>query len=127
MKIPGDIVWERARNSGFTDLDIDSFQNSELNAKYRLFRKLFNLSISDAKNIVVPSEFLRNKVTSWIGDSKKIDLIYNSIDYSIFSKPESYRNDFDVVTASRLVPWKGVDEIIKCCSELNLSLAIAGE
>ena len=127
VKIPGDIVWERARNSGITDLDINSFQKSELKAKYRLFRELFNLSISRAKSIVVPSEFLQNLVAGWVGHSKKIELIYNSIDYSIFSKAETHRNDFDVVTASRLVPWKGVDEIIKCCSELSLSLAIAGE
>ncbi len=127
VKIPGDIVWERARNSGITDLDINSFQKSELNAKYRIFRKLFNLSISRAKNIVVPSEFLQNLVASWVGNSKKIDLIYNSIDYSNFSKTESHNIVFNVITASRLVPWKGVEEIIKCCSELNLSLAIAGE
>lgn len=127
VKIPGDIVWERARNSGITDLDINSFQKSELNAKYRIFRKLFNLSISRAKIIVVPSKFLRNLVASWVGNSKKIELIYNSVDYSNFSKAQSHHYDFNVVTASRLVPWKGVEEIIKCCSELNLSLAIAGE
>ncbi len=127
VKIPGDIVWERARNSGITDLDINSFQKSELNAKYRVFRKLFSLSISRAKNIVVPSEFLQNLVASWVGNSKKIELIYNSVDNSTFSKAQSHHNDFDVVTASRLVPWKGVEDIIRCCSELNLSLAIAGE
>ena len=127
VKIPGDIVWERARNSGITDLDILSFQNSEMNAKYLLFRRLFNFCILRANNIVVPSKFLRNMVTDWIGYSKKINLIYNSIDYSKFSHAQSNSTVFDVVTASRLVPWKGVDEIIKCCSELNLSLAIAGE
>ena len=127
IKIPGDIVWERARNSGITDLDINSFQNSELNSKYKLFRGLFTFSISRAKNVVVPSAFLRNMVVNWVGDSKRIELVYNSIDHSKFSQTESAKKTFDVVTASRLVPWKGVDEIIQCCKELNLSLGIAGE
>ena len=127
IKIPGDIVWERARNSGITDLDINSFQNSELNSKYKLFRRLFTFSISRAKNVVVPSASLRNMVVNWVGDSKRIELVYNCIDHSKFSQTESAKKTFDVVTASRLVPWKGVDEIIQCCKELNLSLGIAGE
>ena len=127
IKIPGDIVWERARNSGITDLDINCFQNSELNSKYKVFRRLFTFSIARAKNIVVPSAFLRNMVVNWVGDSKRIELIYNSIEHSQFSQEKSENMNFDVVTASRLVPWKGVDELIECCRELNLSLGIAGE
>lgn len=127
IKIPGDIVWERARNSGITDLDINSFQNSELNLKYKAFRRLFTFSICRAKNVVVPSVFLQNMVVNWVGDSKRIELVYNSINHSRFSQTGSAKRNFDVVTASRLVPWKGVDEIIECCQELNLSLGIAGE
>ena len=127
IKIPGDIVWERSRNSGITDLDINSFQNSELNLKYKAFRRLFTFSISRAKNVVVPSTFLQKMVVNWVGDSKRIELVYNSIDHSRFSQTESAKKKFTVVTASRLVPWKGVDEIIQCCKELNLSLGIAGE
>ena len=127
IKIPGDIVWERARNSGITNLDINSFQNSEMNLKYKAFRRLFTFSISRAKNVVVPSAFLQKMVVNWVGESKKIELVYNSIDPSRFSQEESANMNFDVVTASRLVPWKGVDEIIQSCKELNLSLGIAGE
>jgi glycosyltransferase involved in cell wall biosynthesis len=127
IKIPGDIVWERARNSGITNLDISRFQNSGLNLKYKAFRRLFTFSISRAKNVVVPSAFLQKMVVNWVGDSKRIELVYNSIDHSRFSQKESANMNFDVVTASRLVPWKGVDEIIQCCNELNLSLGIAGE
>ena len=127
VKIPGDIVWERARNSGITDLDITSFQASNMSLKYRLFRNLFSLSIARAKNIIVPSMFLQKIVAKWVGPSKKITLIYNSTNYSRFSKPGSQLRIFDVITASRLVPWKGVDEIIQCCKELDLSLGIAGE
>jgi len=127
VKIPGDIVWERARNSGATNLDINTFQNYRTNARYRLFRKLFTLSIARANNVIVPSAFLQKMATNWVGPLKKIELIYNSVDYSKFSTNGSRHKRFDVVTASRLVPWKGIDELIQCCKELDLSLGIAGD
>lgn len=127
IKIPGDIVWERARNSRITDLDINDFQVSNLNFKYKIFRKLFTFSIARATHIVVPSEFLQKLLVGWIGKSKPIELIYNSIDTSKFPNSDLANRRFDVITACRLVPWKGVDELIRCCDELGLTLGIAGE
>ena len=127
IKIPGDIVWERARNSKVTELNIYDFQHSTLKFKYRIFRRLFTLSITRAKNVVVPSEVLQKLVRNWIGNRKPIDLIYNSIDPSKFSAENPVSKKFDLITACRLVPWKGVDEIIQCCKDLNLTLGIAGE
>lgn len=127
IKIPGDIVWERARNSGMTSLDIKNFQSSNLSFKYKIFRKLFTFSIARATHIVVPSEFLQKLVAGWIGKSRLIELIYNSIDPSKFPNSNLSTKEFDVITACRLVPWKGVDELIRCCDELGLSLGIAGE
>ncbi len=127
VKIPGDIVWERARNSKITDLDILAFQNSKPNLPYRMFRALFTLSIFRAKNVIVPSLFLQRLVSGWVKNKKNISLIYNSIDISSFTQTFETVKKFDVLTACRLVPWKGVDELIESCSELNLSLGIAGE
>jgi len=126
IKIPGDIVWERARNSNVTDLNIYEFQRSKLKLKYRIFRKLFSLSIIRAKGVVVPSDVLRKLVQGWIGNIRTIDLIYNSIDPLSFSSKSPAAKKFDLVTACRLVPWKGVDELIQCCFDLNLTLGIAG-
>ena len=127
IKIPGDIVWERARNSKATELNIYDFQNSTLKLRYRIFRNLFTLSITRAKHVVVPSRVLQKLVRTWIGNRKRIDLIYNSIDPSKFSATKPASKKFDLITACRLVPWKGVDELIQCCKDLNLTLGIAGE
>lgn len=126
VKIPGDIVWERARNAQETKLDIEAFQNSSISFKYRLFRQLYNLSINKSQTIIVPSQFLGRMVSNWLGSSRKITLIYNSIDVNKFTLSE--KNEmFDVLTMCRLVPWKGVDELIHCCADLGLSLGVAGE
>lgn len=127
VKIPGDIVWERARNSNKTSLDILEFQNSNLDLKYRIFRTLYSSSIGRAERIIVPSKMLRNLVAEWVGNSHKIDLVYNSIKLSEFAASRSEKKKFDVLTVCRLVPWKGVADLIRTCKDLNFTLAIAGE
>lgn len=127
VKIPGDIVWERARNSNKTSLDILEFQSSDMDLKYRIFRALYFSSIGRAERIIVPSKMLGGLVADWVGNSRKIDLVYNSINPSKFAAPSPEKKKFDVLTACRLVPWKGVANLIRACKELNLTLAIAGE
>lgn len=126
-KIPGDIVWERARNSNKTNLNILEFQSSKMDFKYRIFRSLYTSSMGRAERIIVPSRMLGRLVESWIGNSQKVELVYNSINSSDFAVSSFEEKKFDVLTACRLVPWKGVAELIRACKDLNVTLAIAGE
>ena len=126
-KIPGDIVWERARNSGFTRMNIDEFQSEKLSLKYRIFRKLFSKSLTSASSIVVPSKHLAGLAQRWGVSPKRIHLIPNSIDIDKFAKVLPVNKRFDVITVCRLVPWKGVDQVIAACSRLNLSLVVVGD
>ena len=125
-KVPGDIVWERARNSGHTSLDIDKFQITKLSPRYRILRFLFSKSLKRAKNIIVPSTHLKNLVEQWGVPRRKISLIYNSVNLRQF-QPKTSKINYDVITVCRLVPWKGVDELIRACAENSLSLAIVGD
>ena len=127
VKIPGDIVWERARNSGLTKLNIDDFQNTNLPFKYKLFRAAFTLSLRSAKKVIVPSSHLKNLVIAWGIQREKIELIYNSISLDNFSYNPMGEKNIDVITVSRLVTWKGLDEVILACSTLNLNLTIVGD
>jgi len=126
-KVPGDIVWERARNSGYTSLDIDSFQSSKPNLKFRIMRFLFSRSLCQASNVIVPSTHLKHLTQSWGVSNNRIILIYNSIDLKKFSPSIRAKQQFDVLTVCRLVPWKGLDELIRTCAALNLSLCIVGD
>ena len=126
VKIPGDIVWERATNSGVTDLSIDDFQNIPLSAKYRVFRNLYTKSIKRSSHVIVPSTHLQQMCISWGVPEEKISIIYNSVDTSIFHNEIPKTFDYDVITVTRLVPWKGVDELIRVCHALNLRLLIVG-
>ena len=126
-KIPGDIVWERARNSGHTSLDIDSFQLSKTKFKFKVMRFFFSRSLLKARRVIVPSTHLKQLAKSWGVPDDRIILIYNSIDLKKFLPNKRLPSEFDVLAVCRLVPWKGMDEVIRACASLNLSLCVVGD
>jgi glycosyltransferase involved in cell wall biosynthesis len=63
---------------------------------------------------------------NWGIKSEKVHLIFNSISTSRFKFEPNANKKYDVLSVCRLVPWKGLDEVVRVCSQLNLSLAIAG-
>lgn len=126
-KVPGDIVWERARNNGKTNLDIESFQNSSLPIKYKIFRLFFTRSLLRASKVVVPSQGLFQMCRQWGIPESKLILVRNSVDLEKFSGLSHDLNEFDILTICRLTPWKGVDELIQYCAEHKLKLAVAGD
>lgn len=125
-KIPGDIVWERARNKKLTSLGILEFQNSHLPWKYAIFRFLFQLSIKKSEMVIAPSNFINELVSSWGVQKNSIRTVYNSVRTSDFAIVEKPVKIYDVLTVARLVPWKGVDELIEVCSDLDLKLCVVG-
>ena len=126
-KLPGDIVWERARNKGLTKLSIEDFQTSELPFKFKLMRKLFTAAISSADKVIVPSLGLKNLTSQWGVDQSKVHLVFNSVDLESFYSVEKSRKDFDVLTVCRLTKWKGVEELLLTTHNLGLSLAVVGD
>ena len=126
-KVPGDIVWERARNRNLTNKSIDDFQDSKLSFKYRIFRTLFSKSLKRAKGVIVPSQHLFNLCILWGVKESNLHLIYNSVDTERFQPQKETEVLFDVLVVNRLVPWKHVDEVIIACAQLNLHLAIVGD
>ena len=127
IKVPGDIVWERARNNNFTELSIDDFQKADLNRKYRVFRKLYSNSLKKARVVIVPSLGLYNLCTGWGVKPANLRLIYNSVESTGRVNLNNSEPKFDLVTVCRLTPWKGVDEIIKYCAARDLKLAVVGD
>ena len=126
-KVPGDIVWERARNNGLTTLNINDFQKSKVNFCYKIFRNLFSLSLKRAALVIVPSLELKLLCILWGVEEEKIHLIYNSVSLRDFYPITDHDKKYDVLAVGRLVEWKGIRELIVVCHELNLQLALAGK
>jgi len=124
-KVPGDIVWERARNQGATKLDIDRYQGNEDLPK-RIMRWLFSQSLKRAKFVLAPSRHMASLIEEWGVPRAKIRVVRNSVDSSIFSQTQIDAYEFDLITVCRLTPWKGVSEIIREASARKLSLCVIG-
>ncbi len=125
-KIPGDIVWEKAKNANLTSLSIVEFQKANLQFKLRIFRAINNLSIRSARKVICPTTELAHLAEMWGVDIKKIVVIPNSVDSGRFSPEKNIAKDIDVICVNRLVEWKGLHEVIQACSKLNLKITIAG-
>ncbi len=125
-KVPGDIVWERARNNKLTNLEIIEFQDCSLPWKYAAFRFFFHKSIKASRRVIAPSDFINSLVQRWGVEKTRIETIYNSIRVDDQAAPLSSAKGYDVLTVARLVPWKGISELIEVCADLNLSLCVVG-
>ena len=126
-KVPGDIVWERARNTGYTNKSLTEFQHETLNIKYKLFRFLYSKSLRRANRVIVPTRQLQEMCLSWGVQLEKLSVIPNSVDTSLFSRDKKSKIQFDVISVGRLIGLKNVEELIRACAELNLSLAVVGD
>ena len=119
VKIVGDAAWEKAINSGKTQLLINDFQGSK---KKGLIKILHNSQYKVCKNadgVIVPSKYLAEIVHGWGIPKDKIKVIYNGVDFipSELSKEEARRKigifGHIILSAGRLVPWKGFRMLIK--------------
>jgi glycosyltransferase involved in cell wall biosynthesis len=124
-KVPGDIVWERATNQGNTSLSVIDYQGNEDLGK-KVMRFLFARVLKRASRVIVPSMLLKEIVAGWGVAKDKITIMPNSVDLQIHSKQKTPKKEYDLITVGRLIPLKGVHELIEVSHTLGLRLAIVG-
>ncbi|OGG92489.1 hypothetical protein A3H03_03285 [Candidatus Kuenenbacteria bacterium RIFCSPLOWO2_12_FULL_42_13] len=146
VKVVGDYAWEQAMLGQLTRQGVDSWQaapelharNYFLNLKIKSLNFLERLVVRHADGIIVPSYYLKKIVLGWGADQEKIRVIYNAI--FLKDKPTLSREAAQekikikgdiIITAVRLLPWKGVAMLIKIMRELkninpDFKLVVAG-
>ncbi len=157
LKVVGDYAWEQAQQRSkykvqrTTSVELlDEFVTRRHEGKIWLMEAVERWVASRAKQIIVPSKYLKTIVTKWGIPADKINVVYNSI----APLPEIPLNlplaretsepvnsplvkggggDLSgtkiILTAVRAVPWKGGDflcDVIKDLSE-EYVLAVAGD
>lgn len=126
VRVPGDLIWEKARAKGYSELDLGAFQRVKLTLPWRVLRWLQGWYTAKADVVIVPSRYLAQIVKGWGIDSNKIHVIYNAVRTHAFVR-ENATHLYDIVTVARLVPLKGLRELIEIASELGLRLRVIGE
>jgi glycosyltransferase involved in cell wall biosynthesis len=130
VKVVGDRSWEIASVRGWYKGTIDSYQSYNKNLKQRLLDKYRNFSLTKAKVIITPSNYLEKIVNNWNLNSSSAYTIYNSTD--INNVPELVAlpkwDGKTILTVCRLVPWKGVEHLITTIKNIpDVRLIIAGD
>lgn len=125
VKIVGDSAWERAINNGKTSLLLNDFQNSKRSGLIKLLHTLQFQVCKGAHKIIVPSKYLARIVEGWGIPADKITVIYNGTDFkpSVLNKEEARKKlkipGNIILSAGRLVPWKGFRMLIKIMPKLG--------
>jgi glycosyltransferase involved in cell wall biosynthesis len=113
LKIVGDHAWEQAlQRFGVTEL-LDEFLTKTYGLRVSFLRMAERVAAWQAERIIVPSAYLKTVVERWGISAGKITVIPNAVSVSShsISKEEARKQlamcGFIIVTAGRLVPWKG--------------------
>lgn len=124
-KVVGDNVWEYVRRNRLTDDGINEFQGKFYGLKIGFFNFLRNKSTRISDLVITPSHYLARMVEGWGIRRENISVIHNAVEVDLdnLEVPETLKR-FDgvrkvITTAARLVPWKGIDGIIRVTAELD--------
>ena len=124
VKIVGDAAWERAINDSKTSFLINDFQKTKKSGFIGMLHKFQRRVCLNADKVIVPSKYLADIVHGWGIPREKIAIVYNGTDFkpSELSKEEARIkigiHGNIVLSAGRLVPWKGFRMLIKMMPRL---------
>lgn len=128
VKVVGDLIWEKAQNGSTTADDLDTFQIRRQPVLWELLKRLQGWYTAKADAVVTPSKYLAAVVKRWGVSPERVHVVYNAvevpvIDMAIVDEPKQY----DLVTVARLVPWKGLSELIAVVARNGWTLRIVGD
>lgn len=140
LRLGGDYAWEQGRiRFGVRDT-LDEFHSQAATWPWQVKRlaQLQTLVAKDAERVVVPSEYLKSIVMEWDIPAEHIAVIYSALyPLTVREARATLREQLDystptIVSAGRLVPWKGFRALIDVVAQLKdtypeISLIIVGD
>lgn len=131
-KVVGDLAWERARDKGWIQDDIDPFQTRRYERRVERLRWRRNWTYQHMDCVIVPSGYLKNMLVQyWAIPDRRVRVVYNSFELTGQELPPAAIDlpvKHKIITVCRLTGWKGVDGLIQVLPELpETGLVIVGD
>ncbi|MDP3771779.1 MAG: glycosyltransferase family 4 protein [bacterium] len=123
MKIVGDYAWEQSvQRFGVTGL-LDEFLEKKYGVRVEFLRRLERWSARRARIVIVPSEYLKTVVVRWGVEKNRIRVVHNAFPVFTPSSRDEARAKLDLsgfvlISAGRLVLWKGFELLIGLMPEI---------
>lgn len=136
VKIVGDYAWEQGRQRHRMWLPLDEFvQTTQVPFPTYVLRRVQTFVAHRAKQIIVPSEYLQNILSTWGLRAERIHVIHNAVPLKTPADASAVLDSTTaprIVTAGRLVPWKGINGLITAMVSVhekipNASLIVVGD
>lgn len=123
VKVVGDYAWEQGSQRFGIRRSLDEFTHERAeHPVVLLFRAVQSLVARSADAVVVPSVYLKRIIRTWKVSDERIAVIYNAVELGEMGKvPEAVSALLRprIVTAGRLVPWKGMGTVIDAVNGLR--------
>jgi glycosyltransferase involved in cell wall biosynthesis len=129
-KIVGDYAWERAVGRRWFSGTLDDYQRSRKSFTLKALDLTRTIPLMLARRIIVPSRYLGRIVGGWGIPTSKIRVVYNAVAAGAAESVPVLPAwpGKTLITVCRLVPWKGVDALIRLLPGLpDTRLVIAGD
>ena len=121
IKFVGDIAWENAFNQGRTSRLLEDFLGQPQGGLYvALIMRIQKFVFHNVDKIITPSNYLKNVLIKYYKVlPSKIGVVYNAVESGEVKAVGEKWGQPVVITIGRLVPWKGVNELIEMVPALT--------
>ena len=140
LRLGGDYAWEQGRVRFGMNQTLDEYlaQKTKPPIMVSLLAILQTFVAKRAKYVIAPSEYLKSVITAWGVSPEKTIVVYSAVSSSHAKATiDEIRTQHSlryptIVSAGRLVPWKGFEALINVVAILketypNILLVIAGD
>jgi glycosyltransferase involved in cell wall biosynthesis len=132
LKVVGDYAWEQGVQRGGVLELLDDFQKKRYRWRVELWRRAEYFVARHAARVIVPSRYLERMVRGWGVPPARVQVIYNAVSVPAVAPAPKSAGEQRLITAGRLVPWKGIAALIALMPQLqkkcpHVQLIIIGE
>ncbi len=140
VRLGGDYAWEQGQQRFGVSVSLDEYTKYKRDASWQV-RALASVQafvVRRAKKVIVPSMYMKRIVQTWGVTDIQLCVMYSAYEpLTVPLQKKDYRRKYHlhgptVLSAGRLVPWKGFQGLIDVVAKLrdtypNISLLIAGD